>query len=119
MSIAAAHAAAFYREVAKSNVVWSIKDGGGFPAPIANGRQRAMPFWSSESRALYIVQNVAAYRGFTPIPIQWQAFCERWVPGLVRDGLLAGVNWSGSSASGYDVAPTDLKRNVEALRNGI
>ncbi len=118
MSIAAAHAAEFYREVAESAVVWGIKDAQGFPAPIAGEGKRAMPFWSSESRALVVIRGVPAYGGFTPVPIQWQVFCERWVPGLVRDGLLAGVNWSGPAASGFDVSPTELQRNVEALRDG-
>ena len=118
MSIAAAHAAEFYREVAESGVVWGIKDARGFPAPIASEGKRAMPFWSSESRALVVVRGVPAYSSFSPVPIQWQVFCERWVPGLVRDGFLAGVNWSGLAASGFDIAPTDLQRNVEALRDG-
>lgn len=118
MSIAATHAAEFYREVAESGVVWGIKDASGFPAPITNEGKRAMPFWSSESRALVVVRSVSAYGGFTPVPIEWQVFCERWVPGLVRDGLLAGVNWSGPMASGFDIEPPDLQRNVEAILNG-
>ena len=118
MSINAAHAAEFYREVAKSGVVWGIKDAGGFPAPIASDDRRAMPFWSSESRALAIVHSAPAYSGFSPIPIEWQVFCERWVPGLVSDGLLAGINWSGARVSGFDIEPTGLQRNVEGLRNG-
>ncbi|MBQ1782352.1 MAG: DUF2750 domain-containing protein [Gammaproteobacteria bacterium] len=117
MSIAAANAATFYREVAEAGVIWSIKDASGFPAPVASGGNRAMPFWSSESRALSVISGVPAYSGFNPVPIQWQIFCDRWVPGLTGDNLLAGVNWSGSSASGFDISPNELKRNVEALRN--
>jgi len=119
MSIASAHAAEFYREVAASGVVWGIKDSGGFPAPIAIEQQRAMPFWSSESHALAVIRNVSAYSGFTPVPIQWEVFCERWVPGLTHDGLLAGINWSGPAASGFDIEPSELRRNVEALKDGI
>lgn len=119
MSISPTQAAAFYREVAESGVVWGIKDAGGFPAPISTGQTRAMPFWSSESRALAVIRGVPAYAGFKPVPIQWPAFCERWVPGLIGDGLLAGVNWSGSTASGFDIEPSELRRNVEALKNGI
>ena len=115
MSIAAPQAAAFYREVAVSKVVWAISDAGGFPAPIAGAGSRSMPFWSSESRALKVIQDVAAYKDFKAVPIAWTTFCERWVPGLIKDGLLAGVNWSGSSALGYDVEPDQLRKNVEAL----
>ncbi len=118
MSIVAAHAAEFYREVAESSIVWGIRDSGGFPAPVASGGNRAMPFWSSESRALAVIHSVPAYKGFTPVAIEWAVFCHRWVPGLTNDGLLAGVNWSGARASGFDLEPSDVQRNVEALRRG-
>ena len=118
MTISAAHASEFYREVAESGVVWGIKDSGGFPAPYGSDGSRAMPFWSSELRALKVIQNVSAYNDFEPVAIEWSVFCERWVPGLNHDGLFAGVNWSGSSAKGFDVFPTNSQRNVEALRNG-
>lgn len=117
MSTAAPQALAFCREVANCGVVWSIRDDDGFPAPFGSDGKRAMPFWSSESRALAVIRDVAAYQGFWPVPTPWGEFCERWVPGLNQDGLLAGVNWCGLHASGYDIAPRDLQRNVNALRN--
>ncbi len=86
------HATAFYRKVADSGIVWSIRDAAGFPAPTAPDGKRAMPFWSSES--------------------------NKWIPGLVRDGPKAGINWSGEPATGFDVEPEELRRNVEALQGG-
>jgi hypothetical protein len=118
MSIAAKNASTFYSEVAKSGVVWSIKDEAGFPAPVCTDGKRTMPFWSSESRARSVIENVPAYKGFKPIAITWSDFSARWVPGLTKDGLLAGVNWSGKRASGFDVQPEKLRENVEVLRNG-
>lgn len=118
MSISAAHASNFYREIAESKLVWGIKDAGGFPAPIASDVRRAMPFWSSESRALSVIRNVPAYSGFMPVSIPWLVFCERWVPGLKNDGLLVGVNWSGARASDFDISPEDLQPNVDALCHG-
>ncbi|CZF79022.1 hypothetical protein GCE9029_01209 [Grimontia celer] len=115
MSISSVHAAAFYREVAASGVVWGIEDTGGFPAPRGSGGSRAMPFWSSQSRALSVVSNVPAYYGFEPVAIEWEVFCERWIPGLSRDGLLVGVNWSGKTAKGFDITPAQVKLNIEAL----
>jgi hypothetical protein len=117
MSASASQAAQFYREVASSRVVWAIRDGDGFPAPVGDGDKRAMPFWSSESRAMDIIRTIAAYQEFSPVSIAWSVFCERWIPGLTKDGLRAGVNWSGARATGYDIEPSDLKRNVEALMN--
>ncbi|WP_445370105.1 DUF2750 domain-containing protein (plasmid) [Methylomonas sp. HW2-6] len=117
MSIAAPNAASFYREVAAARVVWAIRDSAGFPAPINGDKKRAMPFWSSKSRALQIITNVEAYRDFRPEPIAWETFNQRWIPGLMKDGMLAGLNWSGPNATGYDVEPTDIERNVLALLN--
>ena len=117
MSISSAQASAFYKEVAESGVVWGIKDSGGFPAPHGTEDKRAMPFWSSRSRAQAVIENVSAYEGFEPVAIPWTEFCERWVPGLSKDGLLAGINWSGKRATGFDIHPSELQENVEALRN--
>ncbi|MGH8105702.1 MAG: DUF2750 domain-containing protein, partial [Arenimonas sp.] len=65
-----------------------------------------------------IIQNVADYNGFYPMEISWQDFKDKWGPGLTKDGLLAGVNWSGSNASGFDITPAELIKNVEtAIRN--
>ena len=116
MSISAAHASIFYKEVFETGIVWSIRDDKGFPAPVVSGGKRSMPFWSSESRARLIIKNVHAYSDFIPEAIAWTDFCERWVPGLTKDGLLAGINWSGKYATGYDIEPEKLKINVEALR---
>lgn len=73
-----------------------------------------MPFWSSESRATLVVNNVSAYGGFNVVAISLEEFLSRWVPGLENDGLLAGLNWSGERATGYDVFPGDLLLNLEA-----
>ena len=115
MSQAASQAWAFYRDVAVSRVVWTIRDNAGFPAPETGSGRRAQPFWSSRSRAERIIKTVPAYAGFEPFEIAWDDFCRKWVPGLTRDGLLVGVNWSGERAAGYDIEPERLKQSVEAV----
>jgi hypothetical protein len=67
-----------------------------------------MPFWSSLSRVEKVIANVAAFRSFSPVEIELQAFLDRWLPGLERDGLKAGLNWSGERAIGYDVEPQEV-----------
>ncbi|MDE2432606.1 MAG: DUF2750 domain-containing protein [Burkholderiales bacterium] len=119
MSISSLQAASFYQEVAKHQVVWSIKDAGGFPAPIGTGGKRAMPFWSTKQRAQTVISSVPAYGAFHPVAIPWSEFVERWIPGLTKDGLLAGVNWSGESATGFDVEPESLRQNVEAQLSAL
>lgn len=115
MSQAASQAAAFYREVANSRKVWTIRDAGGYPAPMGRDGKRSQPFWSSLARAQKVIRTVPAYAGFTPDEISWDKFLSSWVPGLTRDGILVGVNWSGERAVGYDIEPDQVARNVAAL----
>jgi hypothetical protein len=111
MSVAAAHASAFYNEVAASGRVWTLRDDTGFPAPIGEGG-RAMPFWSSQNRVELIICQVPAYAGFTPAELDLEVFLGRWIPGLMRDNLRVGLNWSGSRAAGYDVEPLEVGKRL-------
>lgn len=115
MSISSINAHAFYEEVARSKTVWAIRDEGGVPAPVNSDGERAMPFWSSEQRALTFISQQYGYTAFAPFSIDWEAFCNRWIPGMTDDGLLAGINWTGERASGYDLKPSEVKENVEAV----
>jgi hypothetical protein len=115
MSASASQAQVFYREVALSRVVWSIRDAAGVPCPVGTDGRRAMPFWSSRERAERVLASVPAYAGFATFEVPWEDFARRWIPGLARDGLLVGVNWSGERATGYDLEPGDLLRIVESL----
>jgi hypothetical protein len=115
VSQAGSQAWAFYREVAATRVVWTIRDDGGFPAPLNLSGERAQPFWSSRSRVERIIKNVPAYSEFSPYEISWDDFRSRWAPGLTNDGVLVGVNWSGQRAVGYDVEPEELVRCVQAV----
>jgi hypothetical protein len=63
-----------------------------------------------------MVQSVAAYAGFEVEEIDWSVFSQKWAPGLERDGILVGVNWSGAHATGYDIPASELVANVEAHR---
>ena len=115
MSQAASQAWAFYRDVAKNRKVWTIRDAGGYPCPTTSDGKRAQPFWSSVSRVERIIKTVPAYAGFQPEEISWEIFCSKWVPGLTRDNMLAGVNWSGQRAVGYDMEAERLRQCVEAI----
>ncbi len=113
MSTAAAQATAFYRDVARTRRVWTIRDAGGFPAPKNSRGVRAQPFWSSLSRVERIIKNVPAYRGFQPVELAWEEFRDHWLPRLEGDGLEIGVNWSGKDAGGYDVSTAEVRAAVE------
>jgi hypothetical protein len=113
MSNAAAHAAIFYRDVARNRRLWTIRDERGFPAPASSEGTRAQPFWSSLSRVRRIIQNVPAYSGFEPYELSWDDFAAKWVPGLTADGILVGVNWNGPQALGYDLTAEAVRSAVE------
>jgi len=115
MTQAASQAWAFYRDVAKSRTVWTVRDEGGFPAPKSAEGKRSQPFWSSLSRVQKIIKTVPAYAGFEPYEISWCEFCRKWVPRLINEGLLVGVNWSGKRARGYDRDPQRVQEAVEAM----
>lgn len=114
MNQSASQASAFYRDVAKHERVWTIRDAGGIPAPVGDRDLRVMPFWSSLQRVNRVVSQAPAYSAFAPVELSWVEFRDRWLPGLARDGLLVGINWSGPRARGYDVEPAVVREAVEA-----
>jgi hypothetical protein len=113
MSQAGAQAAAFYRDVAENRRVWTIRDSGGYPAPMGSTGCRAQPFWSSLARVERIIRNVPAYAGFYPEEISWDAFRDRWIPKFIKDNLKIGVNWSGPKATGFDIEAEKVKAAIE------
>jgi hypothetical protein len=110
----AAQADSFYDEIVRTGLVWTLRDQNGYPAPKSNEERRVQPFWSSRSRVEKIISRVAAYTGMEPDQIELPVWRERWLPGLQRDGLLVGLNWSGERATGYDVGPADVVRALAA-----
>lgn len=113
MSIAAVQAHAFFHEVITKNEVWAIRDDNGFPTSTNVSGQIAMPFWSLESRAKTMVKNVLAYRDFRTERLTLVTFVQNWLPGLEKDGLFVGINWSGRRATGYDMRPRDVLSRLE------
>ena len=114
VTVSAAQAAAFFAEVQTGGEVFAIKDDKGFPAPEGSAHGRAMPFWSKRSRAENVCNRVAAYQGFEVVAIPVQEWRERWLPGLARDGLAVGINWSGARATGYDSTPDEILARLNA-----
>jgi hypothetical protein len=113
MSVSAAQADAFYREVVEHSTVWGVRDGDGFPAP-ETPAGRAMPFWSLRSRAESIVARVPAYAGFEVVGLPLDEWRSRWLPGLQRDGVRVGLNWTGERATGFDLLAEDVETNLAA-----
>jgi|SRR5688572_3989817 len=113
MSNASAHATDFYREVALSRRVWTLRDDGGHPAPRNSRGVRAQPFWSSLARVERIIESVPDYGGFRPVEMSWEEFRDTWLPKLASGGMEVGVNWSGRKARGLDLPPEAVREAVE------
>jgi hypothetical protein len=114
VTLSAAHAAAFYREVRRHGVVWAISDEQGFPAPLTMSGKRAMPFWSSRTRAQAVIAAAEAYASFSPVSLPIAEWAERWLPGLEKDGLMVGLNWYGKTATGYEFQPHEVLSRLSA-----
>jgi hypothetical protein len=114
MSVAAAMAAAFWQEVVTEGAVWTVRDDAGCPAHLNSQGVRAQPFWSRRSRAERILRNVPAYRGMTTEKVGLDDWTNRWRPDLRSDGIRVGINWSGQSATGYDITVDEAVLNLQA-----
>lgn len=114
MKTSTAQANAFYAEVIANDIVWSVEDSNGFPAPANSDGHRSIPFWSKQSRAENVIATVGAYRGFSIVSLPLIEWRERWLSGLTKDGILVGLYWSGSQATGYDLEPDDVEKNLAA-----
>ena len=117
MTISGAQATAFFEEVVREQQVWTIRDNDGFPAPLGSDGLRSMPFWSLSSRAERIISNVQEYAGFEKVEIPLNEWQSKWLPGLERDGLRVGLNWSGNRATGYDVEPGAALASLTTLQH--
>lgn len=118
VSTSATQAAAFYTEVLREGSAWTVRDAGGYPAPLNASGERAQPFWSLRSRAERVVADVPAYEGFTVEEVPLAVFRERWLPGMGVDGIRVGLNWSGPRATGYDLTSAEVEQNLGAVEAG-
>ncbi|OMI17216.1 DUF2750 domain-containing protein [Leptospira weilii] len=81
----------FFIDIKKYKIVWTLRDGKGFPSPMTSSGKRSMPFWSSLKRVRNIIEYSDAYSLFKPHEISYQDFVDRWLPGLKKDNLLEGL----------------------------
>lgn len=114
MTLSAAQAQALFDELGTDGSIWTIEDDEGIPAPLGSHGRRVMPFWSRRSRAEKIIRSVPAYAGFRPLEIPREQFASRWLLGIEEEEILAGVNWSGTDATGYDLTPDEVRTRLTA-----
>jgi hypothetical protein len=107
-------AAAFYRDVARSRVLYTIRDDRGFPAPRARDGQRAHPFWSSRAAAEAMLAGPFPAHELVEIP--WDEFKTQWATGLGKDRMLVALDWGGPGSEVTTVKADTLVKSVAAIR---
>ena len=65
------------------------------------------------------MSSVAAHADFEMVRVVLAAFRSEWPPGLERDGVLVGLNRSGSRATGYGAYPASVEAalRIRAVNN--
>jgi hypothetical protein len=111
MSIAAAQASKFYEQVVAEGRVFTFADADSFLVFPVHGVD-VVPFWSSRSRLRAVRKSHPKYRAFTEDEIALERFLSDTLTLLEQENIRVGVNWSGKRLVGYDITPTDLRRNL-------
>jgi hypothetical protein len=114
MSVAAAQASAFYREVAEHGVLWTMQSSEGIPLVKNGAGQDVIGFWSLKSRVQKVIDTVPKYSNDVPVEISWDDFVKGMGADMRKKGVLVGVNWSGKGMQGYDIEVERLIANVQA-----
>lgn len=102
--------ACFVERIVKTGTVWALKDSGGFVMMGDDFGESFVPVWPDARYA-------AAYAsdGEIPEPIPLDAWVERWLPGLRRDGSGIAV-FPALDSSG---AVVDIEDHLEDLEQEL
>jgi hypothetical protein len=112
MSQSGSQAAAFFRDVRESRVVWLVRDDDGSPTHLSADGTRSFPFWSTSPRA----QRAAKIwgRGLRVDSMPLDTWCDLVLPDAARDGLVIGINWSGPRLVGWSFTPREVLNRLAA-----
>jgi Protein of unknown function (DUF2750). len=112
MSQSGSQAAAFFRDVRKSGVVWFVRDDEGIPTTLSAEGTRSLPFWSTSARA----QRAAKIwgHGLRVESMSLDTWRDRELPAYARDGLKIGINWSGPCLVGWDFTHLEVLNRLTA-----
>ncbi|MFD3504950.1 DUF2750 domain-containing protein [Streptomyces sp. NPDC058678] len=87
MSQSGSQAAAFFRDVRESRVVWLVRDDNGSPTHLSADGTRSLPFWSTSPRAERAAKIWG--RGLRAESMPLDTWCDRVTarcrPGWTRD----------------------------------
>lgn len=78
----------FVRKSADFEEIWGLHDDGWAMTEDPQGR-KAIPFWPEKEFAEVCCEGV--WQSYKPKMIELEAFLQRWVAGMEKDGVLAAV----------------------------
>lgn len=101
----------FIARVRETRQVWGLRATNGWAFCPSNHLDETdvLLFWSDEAYARR--HATSEWAGHVPTPIALDAFIDRWLQGMHKDGLLAGVNFNADLA-GLEVEPVELAREL-------
>lgn len=112
MSHSGSQAAAFFRDVSRSGVVWFVRDDDGMPTHLAADGTRSLPFWSTSARAERAAKIWGNGLRVESLPLDtWR---DREMPDYAAEDLKIGINWSGPRLTGWDFTPQEVLNRLAA-----
>lgn len=98
------------KKVADQETIWSLWSNGWALASNDSGRE-AVPIWPHPTYAAACAKD--EWQGYEPKQIELDAWMERWLPGIKRDGRLVAV-FPSPNDKGVVVEADFLAQNLEA-----
>lgn len=112
MSAAAANASKFYEQVVSENLVFTLVDGDGYLVfPV--GDTEVVPFWSSRSRLVAIQKDHPKFSKWKITEESLSEFMTNSLSLFEEQNIRVGVNWGGQRLTGFDLAVSDLRQNLQ------
>jgi hypothetical protein len=118
MPITPSRIEAFIQEVQREGMVWAVHGPDGIPVAARASGRGASPFWSTEALARRFTDEDGAYAGFDLLCISWKIFRDRWIQGLVTDGLLIEVDAQPGDGWPCDVDPHEFAAYMQGSSHG-
>ncbi|MFJ6084684.1 DUF2750 domain-containing protein [Streptomyces sp. NPDC092369] len=112
MSQSGSQAAAFFRDLRQSRVVWLVRDDTGSPTSLSADGTRSLPFWSTSARARRAAKIWG--NGLRVASMSLEDWRSRELPDLAREGLMIGINWSGPRLVGWSFTPAEVLNRLAA-----
>jgi hypothetical protein len=102
----------FVRRVADFEEIWSLHGPSGWVMMGDNAGRKCIPVWPHERYAEVFVRD--HWSDAEAKMIELDAWMERWLPGMTRDGLHVAVfPVVGEKQQGVIASPAELRRDLE------